>query len=68
MGDFGTATAARLFYPDDVAIHPNGDRYIADTYNNRIRKVDKSGIITTVAGSGSTNVGDDADNIPAISA
>ncbi len=68
-GDFGPATAARLFYPDDVAIHPNGNLYIADTYNNRIRKVDKNGIITTVAGSGSiTDANDDTnDNIPAVS-
>ena len=45
---------ARLFDPTDVAIHPNGDLYIADTYNNSIRKVDKSGTITTVAGTGSS--------------
>ena len=66
----GRRSQARLFNPADVAIHPNGDLYIADTYNHRIRKVDKSGIITTVAGSGRfTNVSDDAnDNIPAVSA
>uniref|UniRef100_Q021V3 Ig domain protein, group 1 domain protein n=1 Tax=Solibacter usitatus (strain Ellin6076) TaxID=234267 RepID=Q021V3_SOLUE len=69
-GDSGPATAARLFDPTDVAIHPNGDLYIADTYNHRIRKVDKNGVITTVAGTGqATNVGGDAnDNILAVSA
>ncbi len=49
-GDTGAATSAQLNYPSAVAIDSAGDVYIADTGNNRIRKV-TNGIITTVAGS-----------------
>lgn len=52
-GDGGMATLAELNYPADIVIDKNGNLYIADTYNNRIRKVDVSGIITTIAGNGS---------------
>jgi Bacterial Ig-like domain (group 1)/NHL repeat len=60
-GDSGPATAARLSNPTDVAVHPNGDLYIADTYNHRVRRVDASGNITTFAGTG--NVANTADGI-----
>jgi len=49
-GDGGPATAAMLYNPADVEVDVSGDVYIADTYNSVIRKVDASGIITTVAG------------------
>ena len=53
-GDGGPATSATLLYPWGVAIDTEGNIYIADTINDRIRKVTKStGIITTVAGTGS---------------
>ena len=48
--DGGPATEALLNWPADVALDANGNLYIADEYNNRIRKVDAEGIITTVAG------------------
>jgi uncharacterized protein (TIGR03437 family) len=48
-GDGGPATAAELSYPDGVAVDAAGDLFIADTGNNRIRKVSASGIITTLA-------------------
>jgi GT2 family glycosyltransferase/sugar lactone lactonase YvrE len=52
-GDFGEAAVAQLDTPSDVAIAPDGDLVIADSYNNRIRRVDRdTGVITTVAGSG----------------
>ncbi len=51
-GDGGPATSASLTYPHDVAVDAAGNLYIADLANNRIRKVDPSGIISTVAGNG----------------
>lgn len=53
-GDGGPATAARLAGPHHVLILPDSDDvYIADTFNDRLRKVDaRTGIITTVAGTG----------------
>jgi sugar lactone lactonase YvrE len=53
-GDGGPATSATLYYPGGVALDGLGSLYIADTNNQRIRKVNIStGTITTVAGSGS---------------
>ena len=52
-GDGGPATNAQLNDPFSVSLGPNGNLYIADTYNSVIRMVAMStGIITTVAGSG----------------
>ena len=54
-GDAGPATAATLNGPYGVTFDASGNVYIADRQNHRIRKVDAgSGIITTVAGSGSS--------------
>ncbi|MBN4080473.1 hypothetical protein JYT31_02300 [Beggiatoa alba] len=66
-GDGGPATTASLYNPTGVAIAENGDIYIADTRNNRIRRVDSRGIITTVAGIAGTR-GYNGDGIPATSA
>jgi len=53
-GDGGSATKAQLYYPFAVALDRQGNLYIADTGNSRIRKVNPvTGIITTVAGDGS---------------
>jgi alpha-tubulin suppressor-like RCC1 family protein/sugar lactone lactonase YvrE len=51
-GDGGPATAASFNSTWDVAVDPAGNMYIADMGNHRVRKVDTSGIITTVAGNG----------------
>jgi sugar lactone lactonase YvrE len=52
-GDGGPAVSAELSSPEDIAFDTIGNLYIADRLNNRIRKVDTSGIITTFAGTGS---------------
>jgi hypothetical protein len=51
-GDGGTATSASLNKPLDLAIDGVGNIYILDVGNNRIRKVNTSGIISTYAGTG----------------
>lgn len=54
-GDAGLATAAQLDFPNGVEVDTAGNIYIADGSNNRIRKVDAvTGIITTVAGTGTS--------------
>ena len=54
-GDSGNATSATLNSPSTVGLDSSGNVYIADTDNNRIRKIDVSnGIITTIAGTGAT--------------
>ena len=53
-GDFGPATAAGLNGPQGVCIGPAGDVYVNDLNNHRVRKIAAgTGIVTTVAGSGS---------------
>ena len=51
-GDGGLAIKAQLRGPSDVAVDAAGNLFIADEYNYRIRRVDSSGIITTIAGTG----------------
>jgi sugar lactone lactonase YvrE len=51
-GDGAPAAGASLNDPDGVAVDASGNLVIADQINNRIRKVDVNGIITTVAGNG----------------
>ena len=66
-GDNGAATSATLKYPSGVGLDTASNVYIADTSNNRIRKVTIStGIITTFAGTGTASYS--GDNGPATSA
>src|SRR5580658_5238481 len=71
-GDGGPATSARLNQPNTAVVDATGNLFIADVYNNRIRMVSVSGIITTVAGNGMVNgngvAGFSGDGGPATSA
>jgi uncharacterized protein (TIGR03437 family) len=51
-GDNGPATSAQLNGPTDIALDSNGNLYICDTSNSRVRKVTPGGTITTFAGNG----------------
>ena len=48
----GQGTAAQFYRPSGVAIDSSGNLYVADTFNNRIRKITSSGLVSTFAGSG----------------
>jgi sugar lactone lactonase YvrE len=66
-GDGGPAVNASLNYASSVALDSQGNLYIADTMNHRIRKVDAStGVISTIAGTGVS--GFSGDSGPALSA
>ncbi len=45
----GTGSAARFSSPADVAADGSGNLYVADTYNNAVRKISSAGVVTTVA-------------------
>lgn len=62
-GDGGPATSAQLNWPDGIAIAEDGTMYITDGANFRVRRIDPSGVITTIAGTGTNGtegVGGDA--------
>ncbi|HUP70393.1 MAG TPA: DUF6531 domain-containing protein [Acidimicrobiales bacterium] len=65
-GDGGPATSASVWSPNGIAIDRAGNLFIADTRNQRVRKVDTAGTITTVAGNG--NFGFSGDGGPATAA
>jgi len=65
-GDGGSATAAQINTPCGVAFDRAGNMFIAETYGHRIRKVNTSGTISTVAGTGT--VGYSGDGGPATAA
>jgi uncharacterized protein (TIGR03437 family) len=65
LGDGGPATQALISSPSGIALDSAGDLYIADFSNNRVRKVDTKGTITTVAGNGISRY--TGDNVPATS-
>jgi len=51
-GDGGPATAAQLSSPQTVTVDKWGNIFIGDFHNNRVRKVDTAGVITTIVGTG----------------
>ena len=65
-GDSILATNASLNNPSGIAVNSNGEIFISDFFNNRIRKISSDGIISTYAGTGVS--GSSADNIPATTA
>ncbi len=65
VADGGAATATEINFPSGVAVDGSGNVYIADQGNNRIRKVNGSGIISTIAGTGTG--GYTSDGISAVS-
>lgn len=58
-GDGGPATSAKLNGPTDVHVDVAGDLYIVDSSNNRIRKVNATGMISTIAGDGNSGYSGD---------
>src|SRR6267142_1339046 len=58
-GDGGRATHAQLLFPSGTAVDPEGNLYIADPGNGRVRRVSACGEITTVAGNGSSGFSGD---------
>jgi hypothetical protein len=58
-GDGGPATSALLNLPDNIGEDAHSNIFIADSYNSRVRKVDGSGKITTVAGNGTASCSGD---------
>ncbi len=51
-GDGGPATEAQFAVPGSLALDGSGNLYVSDSHNDRIRRIDAQGVITTVAGSG----------------
>lgn len=58
-GDGGPATLASISQPEGLCIDKSGNLFICDSYNNRIRRIDTNGIITTIAGTGEGDFGGD---------
>ena len=58
-GDGGPALAAQFNGPHHLIVHTNGDVFVADTFNNKIRRIDTRGHISTFAGTGKKAFGGD---------
>jgi trimeric autotransporter adhesin len=67
-GDGGSATTAQFSRPEGIAVDPGGNIYVADIYNNVVRKVSASGTISTIAGNYSLGLGYTGDGAAATAA
>jgi len=67
-GDGRLLPSTQLAFPRDVAAAANGDLYIADTLNYRIRRILPGGVIETIAGTGLDVIGPENDDGPALAA
>ena len=65
-GDGGPASEARIDRPQQIVVDPDGNVYFADSGNNRVRRIDTEGVVTTVAGNG--RAATSGDGGPALSA
>ncbi|HKB80548.1 MAG TPA: hypothetical protein VKH35_12620, partial [Thermoanaerobaculia bacterium] len=65
-GDGGPAKDAQLDTPYGIVVDAEGNLFVADSGNNRVRRIDANGVITTYAGGGATGTFDDG--IPATQA
>ena len=54
----GTGSAAQFYNPYGVAVDSSGTVYVGDIYNQRIRKITSTGVVTTLAGSGTAGFAD----------
>jgi len=51
----GAGNATQFRYPNGVAVDSSGNVYVADAFNHRIRKITPAGMVSTIAGTGTSD-------------